>query len=219
VIFGYFCFHDSFYIIIGFAGVYNQGFAQPNGILELTNENGLLDLVRRAAVVVVESYLPQGYASRVFHGFQADKVKIMNRRKIEYYIEGRTRLCQRYRCTISHDDFMYEYQQKTRNLITMILTDVHLLSTVRLARCLRDQASTYPKQTSIEYFPILSPSLRQQTPSTFCGRELHTKYPPTPRYYDFGTWLVRNHRHWHAFHLYIFRDRPRMSSLCVCGYR
>jgi hypothetical protein len=77
MVFGYFFLHNSFYIIIGFARMNDQRFSQLNGISELTNENVLLNLAGRAGIVVIESYLPKGYASRVFHSFQAGKRKSM----------------------------------------------------------------------------------------------------------------------------------------------
>lgn len=67
-----FCLEDPQYVIVGFAGVYREGFSKPDGLPELANENGLLDITRGVVVMVVEAYFSQSHTAGMLHSFETE---------------------------------------------------------------------------------------------------------------------------------------------------
>jgi hypothetical protein len=50
----------------------SQRFAQSHGKAQLAFKDALLDISGRIIIVVIETYLPESNASRMFHSFKSD---------------------------------------------------------------------------------------------------------------------------------------------------
>src|SRR5260221_2869495 len=136
MIFGYFFLHNSFYII-GFTFMNEQRLSQLNGISELTNENVLLNLAGRVGIVVIESYLPKGYASRMFHSFQSGKRKLSDEPETQGSVEDTHVFVN---VIVVHFRMMTlctGISKKKRELIEVMLTGVHLAWWARSDVCNR----------------------------------------------------------------------------------